>query len=47
MTSATGLSDLGRREEALAAIEKAVTACRELARRPPRRLLPDLARSLR
>ena len=40
------LSDLGRREEALAAIEEAVTIRRELARTSPDAFLPDLAGSL-
>ena len=40
------LGDLGRREEALAAIEEAVTAHRELARARLDAFLPDLARSL-
>ena len=40
------LSDLGRREEALAAIEEAVTIRRELARARPDAFLPDLAMSL-
>jgi hypothetical protein len=40
------LGDLGRREEALAAIEEAVTIRRELARARPDAFLPDLAMSL-
>ena len=40
------LSGLGRREEALAAIEEAVAAYRELARGRPDAFLPDLAMSL-
>ena len=40
------LSGLGRREEALAAIEEAVTIRRELARARPDAFLPDLAASL-
>src|ERR1019366_2974089 len=40
------LGDLGRREEALAAIEEAVTIRRELARARPDAFLPDLATSL-
>ena len=40
------LSDLGRREEALAVIEEAVTAYRELARTRPDAFLPGLAMSL-
>ena len=40
------LSGLGRREEALAAIEEAVTGYRELARTRPDAFLPDLAMSL-
>ena len=40
------LSDLGRREEALAVIEEAVTIYRELARARPDAFLPDLAMSL-
>ncbi len=40
------LGDLGRREEALAAIEQAVAIYRELAEARPDTYLPDLARSL-
>ena len=40
------LAELGRREEALAAIEEAVTIRRELARARPDAYLPDLATSL-
>ena len=40
------LSDLGRREDALAAIEEAVDVYRELARARPDAFLPDLAMSL-
>src|ERR1039457_2263358 len=40
------LSELGRREEALAAIEEAVTAYRALAQARPDAFLPDLATSL-
>ena len=40
------LSDLGRREEALAAIEEAVAVYRELAALRPDAFRPDLARSL-
>ena len=40
------LADLGRREEALAAIEEAVTIRRELAAARPDAFLPDLAMSL-
>ena len=40
------LSRLGRREEALAAIEEAVTICRQLAAARPDAFLPDLATSL-
>src|SRR5258705_9950499 len=40
------LADLGRREEALAAIEEAVTAYRELAAARPDAFLPDLALAL-
>ena len=42
----TRLADLGRREEALAAIEEAVTIYRELAEARPDAFLPDLATSL-
>ena len=37
---ANRLADLGRREDALAAIEEAVTLRRDAGRRPPRRLHP-------
>ena len=40
------LADLGRQEEALAAIEEAVTIWRKLARARPVAYLPDLAASL-
>ena len=40
------LADLGRREEALAAIEEAVAIRRGLARARPDAFLPDLALSL-
>jgi hypothetical protein len=40
------LSGLGRREQALAAIEEAVTIRRQLARDRPGAFLPDLATSL-
>ena len=40
------LADLGRREEALAAIEQAVTIRRQLAEARPDAFLPDLATSL-
>ena len=40
------LGDLGRREEALAAIEQAVTIRRQLAQAHPDAFLPDLAASL-
>jgi tetratricopeptide (TPR) repeat protein len=40
------LPDLGRREEALAAVEEAVTAYRPLAEARPDAFLPDLAMSL-
>ena len=40
------LAAVGRREEALAAIEEAVTAYRQLARPHPKEFLPDLATSL-
>jgi hypothetical protein len=40
------LGRLGRREDALAAIEEAVTAYRRLAEDRPDAFLPDLARSL-
>ena len=40
------LADLGRREEALAAIEEAVTIRRQLAQARPDAFLPDLAMSL-
>ena len=40
------LADLGRREDALAAIEEAVTAYRQLAYARPDAFLPDLAMSL-
>jgi Tetratricopeptide repeat len=40
------LSELGRREDALAAIDEAVTACRQLAAARPDAFLPDLAGSL-
>ena len=40
------LADLGRREEALTAIEEAVTICRELAAARPDAFRPDLAGSL-
>ena len=40
------LADLGRREEALAAIEEAVTIRRDLAAARPDAFLPDLATSL-
>ena len=40
------LADLGRREEALAAIEEAVTIRRQLAEARPDAFLPDLAMSL-
>jgi tetratricopeptide (TPR) repeat protein len=40
------LSELGRREDALAAIEEAVTAYRQLADTRPDAFLPDLAGSL-
>ncbi|MGO9296536.1 MAG: tetratricopeptide repeat protein, partial [Streptosporangiaceae bacterium] len=40
------LSDLGRREDALAAVEEAVTAYRQLAAARPDAFLPDLAMSL-
>ena len=40
------LADLGRREEALAAIEEAVTIYRALAEARPDAFLPDLAMSL-
>ncbi len=43
---ATRLSDLGRREEALAAIEEAVAIRRELAVLRPDAFRPDLATSL-
>src|SRR5271166_2699405 len=42
-TSSTLLAALGRREEALAADEEALTAYRELARARPDAFLPDLA----
>jgi hypothetical protein len=45
-TYATMLSATGRREEALAAIEEAVTAYRALAEARPAAFLPDLAMSL-
>jgi tetratricopeptide (TPR) repeat protein len=41
------LADLGRREEALAAIEEAVTTYRQLAAARPDAFLPDLAMSIR
>ena len=40
------LGDLGRREEALAAIEEAVTIYRQLAQARPDAFLPDLAAAL-
>ena len=40
------LADLGRREEALAAIQEAVTIRRQLAEARPDAFLPDLATSL-
>ena len=40
------LADLGRREEALAAIEEAARIYRQLAQARPDAFLPDLARSL-
>ena len=40
------LADLGRREEALAAVERAVTIRRQLAEARPDAFLPDLAMSL-
>ena len=40
------LADLGRREEALAAIEEAVAIYRQLAEARPDAFLPDLAMSL-
>ncbi|MGH3221402.1 MAG: tetratricopeptide repeat protein [Streptosporangiaceae bacterium] len=40
------LSNLGRREQALAAIEEAVTTCRDLAAARPDAFLPGLATSL-
>jgi len=40
------LSDMGRREEALAAIEEAVTIYRQLAQRWPAAFVPDLVMSL-
>ena len=40
------LADLGRREDALAAIEEAVAICRELAAARPDAFRPDLASSL-
>jgi len=40
------LSDLGRREEALAASQEAVAIRRRLAERSPDAFLPDLARSI-
>ena len=42
----TWLADLGRPEEALAAMEEAVTAYRDLARARPDAFLPDLAMAL-
>jgi tetratricopeptide (TPR) repeat protein len=45
-TSATLLAALGRREDALAAVEEAVTIRRDLAGGRPEAFLPDLARSL-
>src|SRR5438034_873004 len=42
----TGLSGLGRREEALAAAQEAVAICRRLAAARPDAFLPDLAMSL-
>ena len=45
-TYAVLLGDVGRREDALAAIEEAVTIYRELVRARPDAFLPDLARSL-
>jgi tetratricopeptide (TPR) repeat protein len=46
VTQSVGLSDLGRREDALAAIKEAVDVYRELARARPDAFLPDLAVSL-
>ena len=43
---AVRLGDLGRREDALAAIQEAVTIYRELAAARPDAFRPDLARSL-
>ena len=47
LTESNRLADLGRREEALAAIEEAVRIRRELAQARPDVFLPDLAMSLK